>query len=153
MTTTNRLASGYQPNWDIDSAVGRQGELYVARIVDALRDGASIEIKTDEQAVRYRRVYLERSCLYGDGWRKTGLAETSAELWAHIVAGDVAVIAPTWRWRHAGRMAWRSKGLRRELTRGSHPTKGVVAPFEHLLGWLADAPPTADPAKPWEVET
>lgn len=145
--TSDRLADGYVPNWDIDSAVGRQGEFYVLRIIEALKEGASIEVKTDDAASKWGRIYLERECLYGYEYKRSGLASTSAELWAQVVASDVAVIAPTWRYKQAARRAWKSPGLHKELKRGSHPTKGVVIPLSHLLTWLMEAEPDTDPAR------
>lgn len=145
---TDRLSDGYVPNWDIDSAVGRQGELYVLRIIDALKGGASIEVKTDDAASKWGRVYLERECLYGNVFRRSGLATTSAELWAQVVASDVAIIAPTWRWKQAAKRAWKSPALHKELNRGSHPTKGVVIPLRSLIEWLMEAEPVTDPATP-----
>lgn len=150
--TSDRLSKGYEPAWDIDYAVGRQGELYVARVVEALVEGASIEVKTDEAAEKWGRVYLEKECLYAGRYRRSGLADTHAELWATVLAGDVLVIAPTWRYKYAANKANQKPGLRRELKRGSHPTKGVVVPLENLLKWLMEAPPTKDPARPWENE-
>lgn len=148
--TTDRLTQGYEPNWDIDLAIGRQGELYVARIVDALREGASIEVKTDDAAVKWGRVYLEYECLYNGGFRPSGIATTNAELWATVLAGDVVVIAPTWRYKQAARAAWHYPGLRKRLTKGSHPTGGIVIPLDSLLRNLMDAPPENDPARPWD---
>lgn len=147
MSTDDRMADGYEPRFDIDLEVGRQGELYVAQVVDAMRAGASIEVKTDEAATKWQRVYLESSCLYSGQYRPSGLATTSAELWATVLAGDVLVVAPTWRYRYVGNKAAKRPVLRRELKRGSHPTKGVVVPLQHLLPWLMEAPPVADPAK------
>ncbi len=149
--TYDRMSNSYEPRFDIDLAVGRQGEMFVARIVEALTQGSSIEVKTDDAAEKWRRVYLEYECLYGSEYRRSGLATTSAELWATVLAGDVLVVAPVWRYRYAARKAFRKPGLRRALDRGSHPTRGVVIPLESLLTWLMEAPPVADPAKPWEV--
>jgi hypothetical protein len=149
--TSDRLSNGYEPDWDIDYAVGRQGELWAARVAEAIRTGANVEIKTDEAAAKWGRIYLEYECLYADGYRRSGLATSPSELWATVLAGDVIVIAPTWRYKHAARKAWR-RGLRRVLDRGSHPTRGVVVPLSNLLDWLMEAPPIADPAKPWENE-
>lgn len=147
MTTYDRMADGYQPAWDIDLAVGKQGEMWVHHVIDAIQRGASIEVKTDEAATKWGRVYLEGRCLYGSQYRPSGLAATSAELWATVLAGDVVVIAPTWRYRGAARRAQGNPFLRRELTKGSHPTKGVVIPLQDLLRWLMDAETPEDPAR------
>lgn len=144
--TYDRLADGYVPNWDIDSAVGRQGELLVADIIQALRDGASIEIKTDDAASKYGRIYLERRCLYGGQYLPSGIANTSAELWAQVLASEVVVIAPTWRFKQAALKAWQSSALRKDMPRGSHPTKGIVIPLRYLLEWLMEAESPNDPA-------
>ncbi len=149
--TYDRMAKGYEPRFDIDMAVGRQGEMFVARITEAIKSGASIETKTDAAASKWGRVYLEYECMYGGEYRKSGIAATDAELWATVLEGDVLIVAPTWRFRYAANKAYKSKPLRRELKRGSHPTRGVVIPIAALIDWLMEAPPTQDPATEWEV--
>ena len=117
---TDRLSKGYQPDWDIDLEVGKQGEMMVHNVVEALRAGSSIEVKTDEAASKWGRVYLESHCKKASGWAKSGLSATSAELWATVLEGDVIVIAPTWRFRHAGREAFKNTRLRKELVVGRY---------------------------------
>lgn len=145
---TDRMSDGYQPEWDIDLAIGKQGEMLVHGIADALRDGSSIEVKTDEAAAKWGRVYVEYECLKASGWAKSGIAATEAELWAVVLGGDVVVIAPTWRWKNAVRARWRANPFwRKELKRGSHPTKGVVLPLVDLLSDLMGAERDTDPAR------
>src|SRR5215475_8359534 len=76
----DRMADGYQPDFDIDAAAGRQGELLVADVIRALRDG-SAEVKTDEMALVTGNVYIECECLRRGKWRPSGVMATGAEIW------------------------------------------------------------------------
>jgi len=130
------MADGYQPDFDIDLAVGAQGELYVASICDALRDGTGrVEIKTDEKATKYERIFVEYECKRFGVYVKSGIATTQAELWAIVIASDTVLIVPTWRLKVAARRLLKSapRFFGKECVRGSHPTKGVVIPFKSLL--------------------
>lgn len=135
MSTADRLADGYEPNFDLDVAVGRQGELFVAHVVDSLLSGAAVEVKNDKRATDTGNVYLEYQCLYGGEFKLSGIATTQSDLWVHVIADQVAVVAPTWRWKEVARGRVRD-GHKRELNRGSHPTKGALVPMSGLLNLL-----------------
>ena len=136
MTAVDRMAKGYQPNFDIDYAVGKQGELYVASIIDAFAQDR-VETKTDEKALRYGHIYVEYECRLFGGWQKSGIATTDSELWAVVIGSDTAVVTPTWRVREAARRLWHQGGaFRRECVISSHPTKGVVIPLRRLFDEL-----------------
>lgn len=130
--STDRLAAGYQPNFDIDAQVGRQGELMVADVIAGLRDG-SVEVKTDQKAAQTGNVYIEWSCRRRNDWHPSGIhpEATASEMWA-IVLGPVVVVAPTAVMLRAARTAW-AQGLRRDCMRGSHPTRGVLIPIDSLI--------------------
>jgi hypothetical protein len=49
----NRLSDGYRPDVDIDARAGRQAEMFVHSISDALRDGTGDE----EDLARVRAVF------------------------------------------------------------------------------------------------
>lgn len=136
----DRLAGGYEPEWDIDQEVGRQGELYVARVVDSLKSGAAVEVKTDEAAQKWGNAYIEYQCRYRGEWRPSGISVTTADVWC-VVIGELVLAAPTERVREVARHLWRFPSYRRELKRGSHPTRGVVIPFGELVRLLAYGPP------------
>lgn len=136
---TDRLAEGYEPNFDIDAAVGRQGELLFTRISEAIKE-ASAEVKTDKMSMRTKRVYLEYECMGRDGmWRPSGIQTTSSELWVYALGDSpsIAVVLPTWMIRDVGRRAYR-EGLAKECVIGSNPTKGVVIPLDRLLLWAME---------------
>ena len=139
MSTADRMHPGYQPNFDIDFAVGRQGELYVASIADALADGSGrVEVKTDEKALKYRRLYFEYGCKKFGGWAKSGIGISEAELWAHVIGGDTVLITPVERLRAAVTRLYRTENpyWRRECKVGSHPTVGIAIPFDNILSEL-----------------
>jgi len=133
----DRLANGYVPDFDLDAEVGRQAELYVASIADALRDG-TVEVKADEKARRTGNVFIEYECFRQGEWRRSGIATTAAEVWAIVVAGEVMSAAPSRMVRHVARYSRPHE--RRECMRGSHPTRGVVIPMGEFLQRLAQVP-------------
>ena len=130
--TVDRLTPGYEPSFDIDLEVGRQGELYVVDVAQMLADGTGrVEVKVDEQAARTGNVYVEYQCLRGGEWRPSGIATTSAHLWAFVIAGRVMVVAPTECVRSVARSHFPSR--RKQMDRGSHPTRGLVIPTQTFI--------------------
>jgi hypothetical protein len=127
----DRLADGYEPRWDIDYELGRQGELWCSDIIDALKNG-SVEIKTDEKALQTGRIYIEHECK----GKPSCIAISKAEIWGYKI-GPVTIFAPISSWRKAHAKALR-EGRLRSCSRGSHPTKGVVIPISLLIFWLQD---------------
>lgn len=140
MTTEDRMAKGYQPNFDIDYAVGHQGELFVKRIVDSMATG-SIEVKTDEMSAKTGNIYLEVMCLYRGEWKHSGVAASDTELWAHIVSDEVVIVAPTHKVRRIAAYWWGAGRFLKECARGSHPTKGVALPIKVFINNLTDGVP------------
>lgn len=126
MTAVNRLATGYEPTFDIDAEVGRQGELFIASVVDAARS-ASIEVKTDERAAITGNFYVEFECR----GKPSGIAVTSCELWAFVL-GDSAWVVPVSTLKELARLRLR-QGHVKECERGSHPTRGVIVPIAWMV--------------------
>ena len=126
MTAIDRLAQGYEPDFDIDYAAGAQGELFVAHIIESLTAGsASIEVKTDAQVARTGNVYIEYECLRGGKYVPSGIAATKADLWAFVLPASVLIVAPVTSVRDVARRHFRR---RVECLRGDHPTRGVIVP-------------------------
>lgn len=140
MTAADRLSPGYEPNFDIDLALGQQGELYVVDIIDSLvMANGRIEIKTDERSLDTGNLYVEYECRKFGGWQKSGIAVSAAEFWAFVIGGDTVLVAPAWRVKEAVRRLYKTGAYyRKECVRGSHPTRGVIIPlrrvFEELFG-------------------
>lgn len=136
--SVDRLSAGYEPAFDIDAAVGRQGELLCANIAEGLRDG-SVEVKTDERALATGNVFIEYECLRRGSWQPSGIATTQAEVWAFALGKPptVLVAAPVATLLRVSRKAWQGGG-KRQCSRGSHPTRGVVVSLSVLLPWLLD---------------
>lgn len=130
MSASDRLAKGYEPTFDIDAEVGRQGELFITSVVDAARS-ASIEVKTDERAASTGNFYVEFECLKRGQWTKSGIAITSCELWAFVL-GDSAWVVPTSTLKELARVR-RRQGHVKECMRGSHPTRGVIVPIAWMV--------------------
>lgn len=127
----DRLAPGYQPQWDIDYQIGKQGELFMTNVLRSLGT-ARIEIKTDEMAARTGNVYIEYECR----GRPSGIATSKAEFWAWVLPGDIILVAKTSAVRDLARTYFRAG--KSECRRGSHPTRGVLVPVKHILAGLRD---------------
>ena len=141
MTQPDRLASGYQPDFDIDYEIGKQGELYVLRIIDSLKEGQRVEVKTDEMAERTGNVYVEYACKYRGEWKPSGIAITQAPLWAFVI-GEAVVVAQTDRLKDIARYYWDKPGHLKNCKVGSHPTRGVTIPLRELIRMLAYGTPS-----------
>lgn len=141
MSTVDRFAEGYEPRFDIDDEVGRQGALFVADVADAIREAVSSgsgEVKTDMKSVHTGNVYIEYECLYRTGWKPSGIAITEAAIWHHVLPGPVLIAAPVDRVREVVARYRREPRNLRDCTRGSHPTHGVVVPVQAFVHWLID---------------
>lgn len=136
-----RRTEGYQPNWDVDLAYGQQAELFVCDIAEALSCG-QVEVKRDAQALKTGNLYVEYECRKATGhWEKSGIAVSDAQLWAFVLDDTcVTLIFPTELLRAIVRDLWKRRApggqhpFRAELTRGSHPTRGVLLPIEEKRG-------------------
>jgi hypothetical protein len=137
MTNPNRLASGYEPSFDIDAEVGRQGELFVLDVADSLKHGRG-EVKNQQKALTTGNVWIEYHCLRRN--QPSGIDATSADYWAFTfgIPPAIALVAETQLVRDVHERALR-EGYSRSMTRGSHPTKGTVVPTGSLLRWLIEA--------------
>ncbi len=134
MSTVDRMADGYEPRFDIDMEIGRQGEIFITSVIDAMKGGASCEVKTDEKSAVTGNIYVEFECFRLGRWQKSGIATTEAEVWAFVL-GSAALCIPTDKLKVLARLRWHAGG-ERECTRGSHPTKGVIIPIPWLLKQL-----------------
>jgi len=134
MTTFDRLADGYQPDFDIDVEWGTQGELFVTDLVEAIKTG-SIEVKNDAKFERTGNVFVEYRCQRRDGWQLSGIATTKADFWAFVLHNNVtAVIVRTDKLKDAVRHLYRNENNRRPGGQhGSHPTEGVLVSVAWLM--------------------
>ena len=125
--TVDRLAPGYEPRFDLDLAVGQQGELFVANIAEMLGSGSGeVEVKTDAPIARTGNVYIEYECLRPGRYEPSGIATTEAKIWAFVLPANVLIAAPVENVKDIARRHYSTR--RRECVRGSHPTRGVVIP-------------------------
>lgn len=123
-----------EPRWDIDYQRGRQGELFVEDTIRKLRDGATVEVKTDDRALETGHVYIEYECR----GRPSGLRTTESQVWAFVLGEGVCLFLPTNTLMALARRAYRNPDYRVECARGSHPTRGVVVPLGELCRWLRE---------------
>jgi len=131
--TADRNSDGYEPRFDVDYEYGKQGELFVSKIMDSLGTDR-IEVKRDARYADTGNVYVEFSCLRRGKWRPSGIATTEAEFWVFVLSDSACVAVTTAYLLDASRAAWKNNPKRRkEQQRGSHPTKGVVLEVAWLL--------------------
>jgi hypothetical protein len=126
----DRLSDGYEPNFDIDYEVGRQGELFVTDLLGAM-GSERIEVKTDAMAAKTGNVYIEVECR----GRPSGIQTTAAEFWAFVLPGDLVVITRTVTVRELATRAVLGGRIGR-CDRGSHPTRGALIPQRWLVTYL-----------------
>jgi hypothetical protein len=128
--SVDRLAPGYEPRFDRDFAYGRQAELYIGDVAEALKMGAAYEVKCDAVSVRTGNLYIEDECLRRGRWCPSGIAATTAELACFVIGttGLALVVGMQTLKDVAAR-----HGTRHEQARGSHPTRGVTVPIEKLV--------------------
>lgn len=114
------------PNFDLDYADGKQGELFAADLRSAL-EGDRVQVKTDRGFIETGNIYVERACNYpGRGWTRTGIADPDASpLWIYVLRDTgLALVADIATLR---RLADDSRFSRHAEERdGGHPTKGSV---------------------------
>ena len=132
MTSLDRLSEGYEPRWDLDYEVGRQGELWVQDIADSLRSDAR-EVKVDERFADTGNVYVEYECRYRGQYRPSGIAITEAPVWVFVLQSEgLALVVSTDLLRGVSREGYRA-GRVAECSRGSYPTRGVLVPVARLI--------------------
>lgn len=132
-------ATGRQPDFDLDMAIGRVGELWVRNIREVLECGR-LEVKTDLKALQTGNLYVEYECRRKAGQAPSGLAETKAEAWVFLLHPEpLAIVVGVDVLRAVCRELYRvtngngTHPYRREETDGSHPTKGVIVPIRRLF--------------------
>ena len=127
-----RISEGYEPRFDIDNAYGNEGERYVADVIDGMKQGR-VEVKRDAMFQKTGNLYVEYECLRNDGWNKSGIATTEADVWVFVLGDSgVCFAIPTEKLKALARERFR-KGDIAEERDGSHPTKGVLISFAGLL--------------------
>ena len=155
--------SGKELRWDKQADDGHQGELFAIWAENGLRDGASLEIKTDAASWSTGNVYIEKECFVSGQWMPSGIdhRSTQSEIWAHVIIGPIVVFAPAPFVRRVAEKYGRPRDL--DKSRTTHPTRGWVIPIGQFIAelirtgraWTSDdgEPPlrlmSADPEAPF----
>lgn len=136
--TAERFADDYEPRWDIDSRDGRQSEMWVKSIREALANG-DVEVKTDFKYAETGNIYVEHECLRRGKWVPSGIDVTESGVWVFVLAQEeCAYTISTDLLRHVSRRMRQHAGNIRNQPRGSHPTRGVAPKLSHLLNEVRD---------------
>lgn len=132
MSTADRNADGYEPRFDVDYDYGRQGELWVTSVAEALKHDR-VEVKRDAKFLDTGNLYVEFECRGRDGvWRPSGISVTETELWVFVLGdSQMAFVIPTAVLREVS-LRLRAQGRIGQETDGSNPTKGVLLKLSHL---------------------
>ena len=86
---------GYAPRWDFTLPYGEAGEQYVYELL-SMPAGAHVEVKRKSYTDDRFYVEVEQSPADDGDYRPSGLATTSADYWAFVIAETgVIVIVPT----------------------------------------------------------
>lgn len=124
----DRLSKGYEPRFDIDYAVGLEGEEKVLNLLDGIRLG-TVEVKNDVRASDTGNLYIEFECR----GKPSGIQTTEADAWAFVLGGGASVtIIPTNLLHYLYTQLLDHKKYCREMNRGARPTKGVLLPLSKL---------------------
>lgn len=129
--------SGYEPRWDLDLPLGQQAEQWVADILAGVHTATvTAEVKYDTRAAGTGNVYVEYECLRADGWHPSGIAKTESDLWVAVIAKGQMALVCNREWIADLARTYYSKDFgawRRDMSKGSHPTRGVLIPVADLL--------------------
>lgn len=131
-----------QPDWDINLREGAQAELWVKSVQDLFQKGnGQIEVKAPKPFLREQSFYVEYACRGRDGiWRKSGIATTKAKVFIFTFGSLLGGLVVETEWlKRAARLAY-ERGLKKECTRGSNPTKAVVVSLQELWETRAGEP-------------
>ncbi len=115
------------PNWENDLAFGESGEQRVIETLRSLGNG-KVEVKTDRRAEQTGNVYIEYEC----NGCPSGLKTSDADWWAFVL-GNRVVFIPSQELRELANHYAQMPARRKEQTRGTHTTKGIVIPIERLV--------------------
>jgi hypothetical protein len=137
------MSEGYEPRWDIDMTLGKDGEAFMAEYLGSLVLGRTghltTEVKRDRQALMTGNVWIELECRRSDGWHLSGVNTSEADWWTLVLADRLILGIPTTSLRRVARELydfhdsygkWR---FRSEEKDGSHPTRGVRVPIDYFL--------------------
>jgi hypothetical protein len=132
-----RHAEGYEPRFDRDYQYGRQGEIFVTDIVEALQNDR-VEVKRDARYKDTGNLYVEVKCRRGGEWKKSGIATTEAEVWVFVLGdSEMCVVITTEALKRLVRQQWKNGRVAEERD-GSHPTVGVLISASALLAWARE---------------
>jgi len=133
MTAVDRRADGYEPDFDIDYEFGKQGELFVTDVLDAIKSNR-VETKNDDIYQYTGNIYVEYECFRRGKWQPSGIAITKSEFWAFVLHNNVSVVfVRTDVLKEAARQMWRDPANRKDCPKGTHPTRGVRVEVSWLL--------------------
>ena len=130
----DRHVEGYNPDFDIDYEYGKQGELFVTSVAQAMKEGR-VEVKRDGKFAETGNLYVECACYRRGQWRPSGirLTDNPPDIWVFVLGdSETALVIPTERLRAVCKPLWDAGRVAGEND-GSHPTKGVLVKVSQLM--------------------
>jgi hypothetical protein len=106
----------------------------VSDVRSALAKKGTVEVKHDKPFPKNQHCYVEYACRGRDGvWRPSGIATTKASLYIFTFGSlpGGLVVETVWL-KRAARHAYKRPLARREMMRGSNPTRAVLVSIADL---------------------
>lgn len=133
---SDRISQGYRPEFDIDIERGKQSELFVLGILEAIKEGGRyVEVKRDDRSQDTGNVYVEYECrsqVSGE-YKPSGIATTQSHITAIVLEqGNLLVCISTERLKQLARAAIK-RGRVAEEKDGRNPTRGALVRITDLL--------------------
>mgnify|MGYP003449183886 CR=1 FL=1 len=118
--------------FDFDLPYGEAGENYARDVLGwTFRGGVKVEVKRKRRMDDWIYVELRQNARGAGYWYPSGLAITTADLWAYVVAGTGTILYfPTTLLRLA---VSREEGRYTETTDSDNPTEGRLMGVSRLL--------------------
>ena len=123
-----RLALMRFSDWDIDLRFGQEGEVLVNALLTAPIE--KVEVKRDRRWKETGNIYIETQC-WNDNlghWYDTGITTAKATHYSFVLE-DIVLIIPTDSLRKAVTLY----GIKREMNRPTHSTKGFTIKINDLI--------------------
>ena len=118
---------GNKSDWDLDLRFGQEGEVAANSLLTAPIE--TVEVKRDRRWKDTGNLFIETEC-WSDvtaAWYLSGISVTEATHWSFVLE-DILLTIPTGKIR----LAVRTYGLPREMSRPEYSTRGYLITIDNL---------------------